>query len=486
MNQLAFAYIRRSSYKQQQNHSVETQKARILDFAKNKGLSIPEDFIIIEDVTSAYSKKASQRKALMKLKDRMVESGINTVIFNEESRMDRTGYTFVLDFYRPLLQHFGKVNVFTTESNDVWSPEAQHVKIAFILYHQESTIKSERAIGDLKGHLQTEQGKRPGSKVPYGYSQVNKELIPNNQSGIVSFIYYLHSWGYSMKHIADCLNSADIPSATNGKWAVSSIESILKNNVYSGTLEWNIKKGKEPETFTFPSSHPPIVPRTLIGLIQMNHQLQQTYGRLNTPFLLLNKVVCSNCQQSLVCKNASTKRAGRQYKYQYYICDQCSYKLPADELHLVICQKMTHYIKQLLSDDEQLQTIGQAIQKHIECLEHYIEEVENKLDILLTKEALAKMHSDKKLLNLISQKNAELINEREVLQSKQQLLDTMQDAIEDGSFTSRFSLISEEQLSDQELRLLVLYFVESVNVSPSSPPTIRFTSDVLRDLFKTE
>lgn len=486
MNQLAFAYIRRSSYKQQQNHSVETQKARILDFAKNKGLSIPEDFIIIEDVTSAYSKKASQRKALMKLKDRMIESGINTVVFNEESRMDRTGYTFVLDFYRPLLQHFGKVNVFTTESSEVWSPDAQHVKIAFILYHQESAIKSERAIGDLKGHLQTEQGKRPGSKTPYGYSQVNKELIPNDKSEIVSFIYYLHSWGYSMKHIADCLNSAVIPSATNGKWAVSSIESILKNNVYSGTLEWNIKKGREPETFTFPSSHLPIVPKTLIGLIRINQQLQQTYGRLNTPFLLLNKVVCNNCQQSLVCKNASTQRSGKQYKYQYYICGHCSYKWPADELHQVACQKLTSYTKQLLSDDEQLQTIEQAIQQHQECLEHCMEEIENKLDILLTKEALAETHADQKLLNLIAQKNEELIQERGVLQSKQQLLDIMQDALDDSSFIKRFSFISKEQLSDQELRLLVLYFIESVTVSPSAAPTIRFTSDVLRDLFKTE
>lgn len=485
MSQLAFAYIRRSSYKQQQNHSVETQKARILGFAKNKGLSIPEDFIIVEDVTSAYSKKASQRKALMMLKDRMIESDINTVVFNEESRMDRTGYTFVLDFYRPLQEHFGKIYIFTTESSEVWYPDTQEAKIRFILNRQESTIKSERAIGDLKGHLQNEQGKRPGSRTPYGYSQVNKELKPNNQSEIVSFIYYLYSWGYSMKHIADSLNSAGIPSAKNGKWAVSSIESILKNKVYLGTLEWNVKKGKEPETFTFPSSHPSIVSKNLIGVIKVNHQLQQTYGRLNTPFLLLNKLVCDNCQQSLICKNASTQRAGRQYKYLYYICGHCSYKWPADELHQMVCQKLTRFINQLLSEDEQLQIIGQQIQQQQECLEQCIEEIENKLDILLKKDALAKTHSDQKLLNLIIRKNEELICERQVLQSKQQLLDTIDDSLNDGSFLNRFSLISKEQLSDQELRLLILYFIESVNVSSSSGPTIKFTTDMLRDLFKT-
>ncbi|WP_042353096.1 recombinase family protein [Bacillus massiliigorillae] len=488
MNQPAFAYIRRSSYKQQQNHSVETQKARILDFAKNKGLSIPEDFIIIEDVTSAYSKKASQRKALMRLKEHMMESGINTVVFNEESRMDRTGYTFVLDFYRPLFQHFGKLNIYTTESTEVWSPDAQQVKIAFLLYQQESTIKSERAIGDLRTRLQSEEGKRrrPGSKVPFGYNQVDNELIPNNQAEIVSFIYYLHSWGHSMKYIAECLNYADIPSATNGKWAVSSIESILKNKVYTGTLQWNIKKGKAAETFTFPSSHPSIVPTTLIELIEMNYQLQETYGRMNTPFLLLNKVCCSNCQQTLVCKNASTKRSGKSYKYQYYICTHCSYKWPAEELHSTVYEKLVRYIKQLLSDNEQHKVMEQSIQQHQLFFDQCIEEVEHKLNLLLTKEALAKANSDEKLLDLIMYKNEELIQERELLHSKQQLLETIHESLLNGTFLERFTLVSEESMHTQELRLLILYFVESITVSASSAPKITFSSDVLRDLFAEE
>lgn len=486
MKQLSFAYIRRSSYKQQQNHSVETQKARILDFANNKGLSIPEDFIIIEDVTSAYSKKAGKRKALMKLKERMMESGINTVVFNEESRMDRTGYTFVLDFYRPLLHHFGELYVYTTESTEVWSPDNQHVKIAFILYQQESTIKSERAIGDLQARLQSEVGKRPGSKVPFGYNQVDNKLISNNQSEIVSFIYYLHSWGYSMKYIADCLNCADIPSATNGKWAVSSVESILKYKVYTGTLQWNIQKGKAPETFTFPSSHPAIVPANLIGLIEMNYQLQETYGRLNTPFLLLNKVSCSDCQQTLVCKNASTKRSGKPYKYQYYICNHCSYKWSTDELHDAVYKKLTRYLKQLLSDDEQHKMMEQSIQQHQAFFDQCIEEVEHKLDLLLTQETLAKANSDEKFLDLIASKNEELIRERELLQSKQQLLETINDTLLNGTFLNRFTLVNNEQMHTQELRLLILYFVESITVSATLAPTIIFSSDVLRNLFIQE
>ena len=89
-------------------------------------------------------------------------------------------------------------------------------------------------------------------------------------------------------------------------------------------------------------------------------------------------------------------------------------------------------------------------------------------------------------MNLIIRKNEELICEREVLQSKQQLLDTIHDSLNDGSFMDRFSLISKGQLNDQELRLLILYFIDSVNVSSSTAPTVKFTTDVLRNLFKTE
>ncbi len=483
MNQLAFAYIRRSSYKQQQNHSVETQKTRILDFAQKNGLLIPEEFIVIEDVTSAYSKKASQRKALMKLKEQMIETGINYVVFNEESRMDRTGYTFVLDFYRPLFQHFGKVYVYTTESDQVWSPENQHVKIAFILYHQESTIKSERAIGDLKAHLQSEEGKRPGSKVPFGYKQIDKELIPDEKSHIVSFIYYLHSWGHSMGQIANCLNIAGIPSASNGQWAISSIESILKNKVYTGTLQWNIKKGKEAETFIFPSSHYPIVSEALTKLIRVNHQLQQKHGRLKTPFLLLNKVWCNQCNEQLICKNLSTTRDKKKYHYRYYICENCAYKWPINELHSIVTKELNHFLAQLTTNDTKQQMIQQFIQQHRQFLDHCIEDIEQKLNLLLTKEKLAKAHSDQHFLDLIIHKNEEMILEREVLNDKQLLLENMQDSLINGEFLKRFSLVPDETLHNQEIRLIIMYFVESIIVSSSTSPRIIFSLDILRDIF---
>ncbi|MEK5140022.1 recombinase family protein [Priestia sp. FSL W8-1185] len=68
---MAFAYIRYSSHKQVDNNSVEIQKQHIHEFAKRNQLVVPEEFIFIEEATSAYSKSAKQRKQLMNLKEKM-------------------------------------------------------------------------------------------------------------------------------------------------------------------------------------------------------------------------------------------------------------------------------------------------------------------------------------------------------------------------------------------------------------------------------
>lgn len=190
---LAFGYIRRSSYKQQENNSVEIQKAHIREFAQRNGMEVPDEFIFIEDVTSAFSKRASKRKELMRLLHQIVESGIPRVIFYEESRMDRTGYSFVLDFYRPLQEKLPNIEVYTTNSNDPFNPDNPQTKVALLIYRQESEIKSARAIGSLVADLQNAEIQRPGSKVPYGYDQINKQLVPNQQANIVTFIFYLQS-----------------------------------------------------------------------------------------------------------------------------------------------------------------------------------------------------------------------------------------------------------------------------------------------------
>ncbi|WP_161993094.1 recombinase family protein [Sediminibacillus terrae] len=266
----------------------------------------------------------------------MIESEVPRVIFFEESRMDRTGYTFVKDFYRPLQKELPQLEVFTTNSEEPFNPDSPQAKTALLVFRQESEIKSERALASLTATLEKDEKVRPSAKIPYGYKQVNRQLIPNEKAEVVTFIYYLQSWGTSKVKIATILNEAAIPSPTGGEWGANTIEIILKNPAYTGTLSWNIRKHKKERKYEYPDFHEPIIDRFLLHLKDNNIKLQSKFGRLDTPFLFLNKITCSDCKESLKTQNASTTRNGKKYYYQDYVCKTCNYKLEINTVHATL------------------------------------------------------------------------------------------------------------------------------------------------------
>jgi site-specific DNA recombinase len=476
---LAFGYIRRSSYKQQDNNSVEIQKAHIKEFADRNNLEVPEEFIFIEDVTSAFSKRAKQRKELMKLKNRMIETNTSRVIFYEESRMDRTGYTFVLDFYRPLKEIFPHLEVYTTNSNKPLDPEEIQTKITLLLFRQESEIKSERAVACLVADLESEVPIRPGAKIPYGYNQVNKKLIPNEKAEIVTFIYYLQSWGISLGKTAAILNEAAIPSPTGKNWGASTVESILKNPVYSGTLTWHIRKGNKLKPYEFKEFHEPLINNFLSHLNRTNIRLQKEYGRLETPFTFLNKVYCSNCHEKLLTQNGSTTRNGTKYHYQYYVCKRCNYKLGLTEAHKNLFPIVLKHVEQQTSSED----IRQYSMTYLESLNRIIEKniikTEKNIDKLNSKGCIAKEQDDNEYLFYLSSVQNQLLDELQNLLNGQQQLFELHEIVQYDLFFNRFKQILNSELGETEKRLIVLYFVDQVLISPDEPPKILFKESSL-------
>ena len=467
---LAFGYIRRSSYKQLENNSVEIQKSHIQEFARRNGMEVPDDLIFIEDVTSAFAKRASKRKELMRLLQVMVESNNPRVIFYEESRMDRTGYSFVLDFYRPLREKLPNIEVYTTNSDEPFNPDNPQTKIALLLYRQESEIKSERALGSLTADLHNTEIKRPGSKVPYGYDQINKMLVPNQQSDIVTFIFYLQSWGISMSKIASILNEASIASPQGKSWRPSTVENILKNPVYTGTLVWNIHKDKrKKQTFEFKDYHEPLINQFFVQINENNIKLQNEFGRFDTPFIFLNKLSCVHCNQTLVTQNGSTTRKGKKYYYQYYVCKHCNYKLVLNEVHENLLPKILKHVQALASSENIKSSTIEYLNKIKESLEENIINSEKRLDKLISKGSIAKEHADREFELFRQSVQAQTAISLKLLLNSRIILDELYEAVESDLFFDRFKQILELQLGDSEKRLINLYFVDKVLVSPDQP-----------------
>ena len=465
---LAFGYIRRSSYKQQDNNSVEIQKSHIQAFARRNGMEVPDDLIFIEDVTSAFNKRASQRKELMRLLQALVESTIPRVIFYEESRMDRTSYTFVLDFYRPLKEKIPNIEVYTTNSDESFNPDNPHTKIALLLYRQESEIKSERAIGSLITNLQDTKIMRPGAKVPYGYNQVKKKLIPNQESEIVTFIFHLHSWGYSMSKTASILNEALIPSPQGKSWRSSTVEYILKNPVYTGVIVWNIQK-RQKQSFEFKDYHEPLINQFFVQINENNIKLQNQFGRLDTPFIFLNKLSCAQCNQSLLTQNGSTTRKGKKYYYQYYVCKHCSYKLELNEVHDILLPRIFKHVQELACSENIKSSTIDYLNKINESLEENIVNSEQSLDKLISNGSIAKEQNDRELELILQSVQFKTANSLKSLLNSRHILEDLFEAVQSNLFFDRFKQILELQLGDAEKRLICLYFVDKVLVSPEQP-----------------
>ncbi|KAA0761725.1 recombinase family protein [Bacillus sp. TE8-1] len=480
---LAFGYIRRSSYKQQENNSVQIQKQHIQEFAKQNQLNVPDEFLFIEDVTSAYSKRANERKELMRLREKMIELKIPIVIFHDVSRMDRTGYSFTIDFYRPLLEKLPDLEVYTTKSKQPINTEDINMKMNFLLFQHESEVKSERALGSLTNALEQESNIRPGSKIPYGYEQINKKLYPNENAKIVSFIFFLYSWGHSLKKIASLLNTGNIPSPSGKQWRSSTIENILKNPVYTGNLTWKIPKRKTGQKFfTFEQTHDPIISEFHLQLYQQNKHLQETFGRFDTPFLFLNKMKCQQCNQILITQNGSTTRNQIVYKYHYYVCKKCQYKMDSHDVHEKLIPLILDRVHQLVSTDEIKESTLEFLNQMIRNLDTLIPSKEKLITNLFEKIAIAREINDRelelKISSVIEQHKHSLT---ELKNCREHLLKSYE-TVKSNQFFSRFQTILNHQLSTTEKRLIILYFVDYIFASPESRTNILYKTNIFEEL----
>lgn len=483
MIKLAAGYVRRSSHKQQDNNSIEIQIQNIKEFAIRHNMDVPDELIFIEDVTSAFNTIANKRKELMRLSKKMLELNISTVIFYETSRMDRTGYSFILDFYRPLLEKMPELEVYTTNSTKPLNPDSPEVKLNFLISQIESEMKSERAIGSLKCDLDSDDNIRPGSKIPYGYTQINKKLYPNEEAEVVSLIFFLYSWGYSLVKISDLLNEANISSPQGKLWQSGTINKMIKNPVYTGNLSWTIHKMKSDNNhYFFKDTHQAIVDDFSIQLHKLNQRLQQQYGRIDTPFLFLKKVKCNHCHQVLNTQNGSTKRNGVKYVYQHYVCRTCNYKIDAEEIHKVFLPLVKERVYNLVSQDSIKRETLEFLTGMTTNLQRLFNETTEKIAILTQQKQLAQELEDRELELYIE----DLINHHQkVLKNQQNCLENVvktSQAVDDGLFFSRFENLFYYELGEIEKRLIILYFVDYVSVTPDSKKNIYFKANIFDEL----
>lgn len=154
------------------------------------------------------------------------------------------------------------------------------------------------------------KGNLTGGKVPYGYKNVNKKaVIDDEEAEIVRHIFTQYAYGVRLKEIVEELNSKGLTHY--GKpFLTDTISKMLSNERYIGIYRY--------QNEIFDNIFPPIIDKETFDRVQQKAK-QNKLGKtsLTMCFLLKGKVYCGYCGRRIAGDNGTGCKGEHRY---YYTC----------------------------------------------------------------------------------------------------------------------------------------------------------------------
>ena len=226
--------------------SISTQKAILASFCQEQGFEIYDYY-----VDDGFSGLNFDRPAFQHLLREIAAGRINMVITKDLSRLGRdyimTGYYSEIFFPSQGVRYIALADNFDTENteNDI----APFKNILNEMYARDISRKVKAA-----KHQQAKDGKFIGAQAPFGYQKKNHQLVIDPEAAeVVRQIYAIASSGHSEIEICRQLESDHVLTPSTYKlmhgdkrfsrycensyqWRTSTIQRILTDTVYLGTL----------------------------------------------------------------------------------------------------------------------------------------------------------------------------------------------------------------------------------------------------------
>jgi len=235
----AALYARVSTEDQaKEGFSLDAQIEKLRSYCKARGWKIAGEYI-----DDGYSGRNTNRPAYQKMMKEMEKWDVLLVV--KMDRIHRNSKNFMVMMEQ--LRNHGKEFVSMTESLDTSTSMGRFV---MDIIQRIAQLESEQ-IGE-RVYVGMEQKAKMGGgilgfNIPYGYDYKDGKLLVNDKEApVVRRIFKMYLEGFSMKRIADILNSEGIPTKHGKEWSTQTIASILKNPLYCGFLRWEkyINKGE--------------------------------------------------------------------------------------------------------------------------------------------------------------------------------------------------------------------------------------------------
>jgi len=342
-------YARVSTRRQEKEATIESQIARLLAYAQEQEIEVPERYRFIDQAVSGAQ---LARPGLDRLRDEVQLGGIAVVLCLSPDRLARQlgAQQVVID---ELKRHGVKLQ-FINQPELGDAPQAKlllDIQGAFAEY--ERVVISERM---RRGKMyRLKQGETAPSSAPYGY-RYHKEgrrshwEIFEPEAAIVKRIFRWYTeQSVTISKIAAQLNQEKVSSPGGKKWHPGAVGRLLRYSAYRGQAWYNRHRGdyssigqprqckrgrlQYPRQVLRPSeewisiSVPPIISEQRWQMAQNRLKMNARYAQRNTrrPYLLRGLLVCGVCGRTLQGRTQSGRFT--------YFCVYGGVKRPPDVPH---------------------------------------------------------------------------------------------------------------------------------------------------------
>ena len=365
-------YLRlsRSDGDQQESNSIKNQRALLNDYLGKH----PELHKVDEYVDDGYSGTNFERPDFKRMIQDIENRKINCIIVKDLSRFGRN----YIETGRYLERIFPFMGVRFIAINDHYDSAEENDDKGRILIPFNNLINDTycRDISmRVRSHLDVKrkEGQFIGSFAGYGYQKDPKDknhlIIDEYAAGIVQEIFKQKLNGMSSQRIASHLNELGVlppneykrangfnytcgfQAGLNQKWTVVSVNRILKNESYTGTLiqgkrrkiNYKVKKSHDigsENWIRVEDAHDAIISKGEFQQVQQLLELDtRTAPSQTTVYPLSGFLRCADCGQNMI-RRTVTKNGK---KYQYYHCS--TYKNGGGcTPHMINSEKLTESV----------------------------------------------------------------------------------------------------------------------------------------------
>jgi len=234
---LAAIYARVSSEQQREEHTIASQTAALIEFAKHHRLEVPQEWVF-ED--QGYSGATLERPGLERVRDLAAEGQIQVVLAYSPDRLSRK-YAYQILLIEELARH-------GVETCFVNAPHGASAEDQLLVQFQGMIAEYERA----QILERSRRGKRYRARAgevsvlagaPYGYRYLRKTdetpalyQVIEPEAQVVRQVYEMYTVdGLSIGEITRRLNAQGIPTRKHSaRWERSVVWAMLRNPAYRG------------------------------------------------------------------------------------------------------------------------------------------------------------------------------------------------------------------------------------------------------------